>query len=186
MSRKGRARSHHRPDAWSKAASGGTAATSSRPHIGSIAVLTALALVVSAVFFAQLLRKDGFLAALTQADISRLTRNEDAGVAPNWQTLFATLREELRRAPTTRGLEAGSKLLGLVVRVERGKADAASASADARLALAQDPENLLSRVACAVIVNPAVTGGEPSDPLARYRAMEQVISGTSPAPRVRL
>lgn len=188
MSRKGRARSERRPDASSKAAKGGAgaAATGSRPQIGSIAVLTALALVVSAVFFVQLVRPDGFLAALTQADVSRLSRNEEAGLAPNWQTLFATLREELRRAPTTRGLEAVSKLLGLVVRVERGKADAASASAEARLALAQDPENLLSRMACAVIVNPPVMGSEPGDPLEQFRAMEQVVSRPGPATRVRL
>ncbi|GMU34527.1 MAG: hypothetical protein HS101_03690 [Planctomycetia bacterium] len=195
MSRKSRAKSDRSPDAWSKAAKRGadTAAAGSQPSIGWTILFAALALVVSAVFFAQLVNPAGFLAAITQADMARLERNQDAGVAPNWDTLFASLREELRRQPTSRRHEAVARLIAKLIDVERGKADAATASTEADALLAEDADNLLSRVACAAIGDEAAAATTrdavaiKADALiARFQTMEKVFVGERPARESRL
>jgi len=195
MSRKSRAKSDRSPDAWSKAAKrgAGTAAAGSQPSIGWTILFAALALVVSAVFFAQLIRPDGFLAAITQADLARLERNRDAGISPNRDTLLASLREELRRTPTTRRHEAVARLLTKLIDVQRGKADAASAALEADALLAEDADNLLSRVARAVIGDAQAATPEPNAEtattdalLTRFRALEQIVVGGQPTEASRL
>lgn len=195
MSRKSRAKSDRSPDAWSKAAKrgAGTAAAGSQPSIGWTILFAALALVVSAVFFAQFIRPDGFLAALTQADMARLERNQDSGVVPYWDTLFASLREELRRQPTTRRHEAVARLIAKLIDVERGKADAATASTEIDSLLAEDTDNLLSRVVCAVIGDEAAAATtadaaamKSEQLIARFQAMDKVVAGERPARESRL
>lgn len=189
MSRRSRAKSERSPAAWSKAAKRAAAGAGSRPRIGSIAVLTALALVVSAVFFVTLVRPDGFVAALTLTDYARLSANQRARVAPNWTTLGAHLEDEVSRSHLGEPRRALSSLLNILIELNRKKANPDAALRAAEPQLGADSDNFLSRLAFAIISDlaapdSATGGGEGA--VVRFHTIEKLALAGGPATRVRL
>jgi hypothetical protein len=139
-------------------------------------LITALALVASAVFLAQAIRPAGMLAAMFQYESGLLDPDETRHLGgpanrPTWKTIYTELETALAEHPATPGRNAVSFLLRTLIKADRGKLKP-DELARAKQAVEIDTDNLLSRVAYAVIVD-SQSGG--TDPTARYKAIQEII-----------
>lgn len=132
------------------------------PTLKGTILLTALALVASAVFFWQITRPTSFLSAIMQVEYSRLLPPEKgkprADGGPTWETVYQQYQERLRKEPVTQRHFAVSDLLDAVVEVERGRRPAAEAVGKMQSRLAVDQDNAISRLAYGALVDAGAMG----------------------------
>jgi hypothetical protein len=143
-------------------------------------LITALALVASAVFLAQVIRPAGMLAAMFQYEYGLLDPNRIGQPADRatWETIYAELHSALAELPEAYGRDAVSILLRTLIKADREKLTAEDL-ARAKQAAETDADNLLSRVTYAVIVD---SQSGTADPAVRYKKMQEIIE-RAPQPK---
>ena len=102
--------------------------------------------------------------------------------SPSWETAYEELRDRLVNHPSNRPHGIVSELLKRVGAASKteGRTDAL----DADLFLAGDPDNLISRVAAAVLKD--WPNSTKTEAMARYAVMKQIINGATPATKCTL
>lgn len=156
-----------------------------RPSIIGIVIPAALALVASAVFFARLTAPGSFLGAVAGIELAQLAANDRLGAAargPSWRSLGSRHLENCRRLPTWKQHLALGDMLDALVAIERGRRDPAMAARIATEAVAADPENLVARLACGVILDGSMATTEAAESVgARFLALQRIVEGSAPA-----
>ncbi len=152
------------------------------PTVKGTILLTALALVASAVFFYQITRPTSFLSAIMQVEYSRLLPPEKgklrADGGPTWETVYQQYQERLRKEPVTQRHFAVSDLLDAVVEVERGKRPAAEMVGKMQSRFAVDQDNAISRLAYATLVDAGAAGKPATE---RFDEWRRIVEQPSPA-----
>jgi len=142
-----------------------------------------LAILASVVFLVQLFDETGFVSAIGGVEYQKLLPANEKKLAkagrpgPTWNDVYAEFRARIDAHPSTRPHAAVAQLLRLVIDVNRGKMKPGDALAAAQDALHSDPNNLISRVAFAVLSDQAATsgGGPVRSAVQRLAAMRQII-----------
>lgn len=143
------------------------------PILKGTILLTALALVASAVFFWQITRPTSFLSAILQVEYSRLLPPEKgkprADGGPTWETVYQQYQERLRKEPVTQRHFAVSDLLDAVVEVERGRRLAGEAVGKMQSRFAVDGDNAISRLAFGALVDAGAAGKSATERFDEWR-----------------
>lgn len=138
-------------------------------------ITTALASLASAVFLYQVMQPTSFLSAVRGVEISGISRE-------TWDEIYEQLRSRLREKPIARNHEAVAHLLNVLIQVERGSKSAADVLPGAQVALEADGNNLVSRLAYAVLADSQAGAADAKRlPLERFEAMRQVMERQPPA-----
>ncbi|MBI5762022.1 MAG: hypothetical protein HZA51_00705 [Planctomycetes bacterium] len=152
------------------------------PTVKGTILLTALALVASAVFFWQITRPTSFLSAIMQVEYSRLLPTEKgkprADGGPTWETVYQQYQERLRKEPVTQRHFAVSDLLDAVVEVERGRRPAGEAVGKMQSRLAVDQDNVISRLAYGALVDAGAAGKSATE---RFEEWRRIVEQPGPA-----
>lgn len=168
-----------------------------RPSLKSIIFKTALAVFASAVVFAQILDGEGMLAAATRSAYWGLADSRDGlsrARRPDGLTLddlHAARDAAIRSHRLTARHVALAKLLNLLLDAEEGGQDAAQALAAVRQQAAADPDNLVARLAHAVIADQAELeearrNGRVPASRERFGAIRAILDAEPPAKTVSL
>jgi hypothetical protein len=143
--------------------------------------MTALATLASAVLFAQILDREGMLAAAM--------RSESHGL--NLPDLSAARDAAIRPHPKAAPHAALARLFRLLTQVDEGTRDTVEAEAEARQEMAADPDNLVTRLAGATVLDLASAenagqSGSTTAPAVRFDAFRAIVDSEPPARRATL
>lgn len=154
---------------------------SGEPSVKFIVITAALASLASAVFLFDVLRPTSFLSAVRGVEVSAISR-------ATWDKIYDEYRSRLSTDPVVRTHDSVSRLLSLLIEVERGWRTAAEALPAAALPLDVDRDNLVSRLTYAVLEDHQVApaGGATRPPMDRFAAIKRIVVGEHPATVARL
>jgi hypothetical protein len=160
-------------------------------------LMAALATLASAVLFAQLFDRGGMLAAAMRSEFQSLaeplksTTGRQRFDRVSLADLYAARDAAIRSHPKAEPHTALAQLLDLLIAVNEGTEDAVQAAADAREDVTPDAENLVARLAVAVVVDlageeTAKGGPKAVTPEERFAAFRTIVEAEPPARRATL
>jgi hypothetical protein len=140
-------------------------------------------------FLVQITRPAGFLAALLHRDAARLRAGDSdrGGASESWGDAYRSYRRSFEKLPHAREHLAIQEALKLIVEVKHGFREPQDAARQASGLDGAFGENLVIRLAHAVLSDMATTAGSPrTDPVARFGTMRATIDRAPPATRTTL
>jgi len=156
-----------------------------------IALNVALALAAGGVFVGQLADPASMFGAMRRAELSRLLAADRFGATASrrgesWQSLTERRDSVLRSHPAQEAHFAVGRLLRVVAEVERGERPPREAAATARQLAAVDGDNLISRLAWAVVADYPDIEPDLRTPRERFAALREIVNGAKPPRRATL
>ncbi len=148
-----------------------------------------LALVAGTVFLAQLFDTGSMVSAITRVEEKRIFSppDDDAATgrvsrAPTWDNIRTAHNAALRSHSLVRRHEGLARLLFLLASVKRGEQDPLSAFAVARPLAEADPDNLVARLALAVIADMGAFHDPEAAPSPdeRFARVREIVEGARP------
>jgi hypothetical protein len=152
--------------------------------------LAALATIASAVLFAQIRNPEGMLAAASRSEYNALAEARKGGPqrsdGATLDDLLAARGTAFHSHPQAAAHSALARLLALLVEADAGRQDLGQAATDAQQDAAEDPDNLIARLAEATIADMAGTeqadrGARALTAAERFDAIRAIVDAQTPA-----